>query len=183
MKRNIWALMVAVAGMLNGSFAQNLPEENEDILQQDAMTQVYRSRFLNKPLAAFRLTGLDKTVWNLKELHGKVVVINFWFTSCKPCILEMPHLNELVSQNTDKPVVFIAPAPENETQVKKFLKKYNFDYTILPSSLDYINALAIENFPTHIIIDQAGIVRQVFIGYADDIQEKLQAEIDKLIRP
>jgi hypothetical protein len=40
----------------------------------------------------------------------------------------------------------------------------------------------IENFPTHLVIDKQGNIRQVFIGYADDIKEKLQAEIDKLIK-
>jgi hypothetical protein len=38
----------------------------------------------------------------------------------------------------------------------------------------------IENFPTHLVIDKEGVIRQVFIGYADDIKEKLQAEIAKL---
>ena len=32
----------------------------------------------------------------------------------------------------------------------------------------------------HLVVDKEGIIRQVFIGYADDIKEKLQAEIDKL---
>ena len=39
----------------------------------------------------------------------------------------------------------------------------------------------IENFPTHLVIDKEGIICQVFIGYADDIKEKLQVEIDKLL--
>ena len=59
--------------------------------------------------------------------------------------------------------------------------KYRFDYKIIPYSLDYITAAVIENFPTHLVIDKEGIVRQVFIGYAADIKEKLQAGIDKLL--
>jgi hypothetical protein len=38
----------------------------------------------------------------------------------------------------------------------------------------------IENFPTHLVVDKEGIICQVFIGYADDIKEKLQLEINKL---
>ena len=36
------------------------------------------------------------------------------------------------------------------------------------------NSLNIEYFPTHIVIDKEGIVRQVIISYSDDIKEKLQ---------
>lgn len=83
-------------------------------------------------------------------------------------------------ENKDSSVVFIAPSPENETQIKKFLKKYDFYYNITPASVDFIAALDIQNFPTHLIVDKQGIIRQVFIGYADDIKEKLEAEINKL---
>lgn len=147
----------------------------------DERSAGFKNTLVNKPLKSFSQTDLNNKPWMPDSLKGKVTVINFWFTSCKPCILEMPHLNKLVADNKDKDVVFIAPAPEEGPQIKKFLKKYSFDYTIIPASLDYITALGVENFPTHIITDQMGIVRQVFIGYADDIKEKLQAEIDKLI--
>jgi peroxiredoxin len=148
----------------------------------DEKFKIYRESLIGKSIKAFKLADLDNKKWNSNDLKGKVIVINFWFTACKPCILEMPHLNKLVNENKDKPVVFIAPAPETDAQIKKFLKKYSFDYHIIPSSLEYITALGVENFPTHLVIDKEGIVRQVFIGYADDIKEKLQAEIDKLVK-
>ena len=61
------------------------------------------------------------------------------------------------------------------------MKKYAFEYNIIPSSTDFISALNIENFPTHLVIDKEGIIRKVFIGYADDIKTKLQIEINKLL--
>lgn len=159
-----------------------IPAPKSEHLQLDASREAFKKNLLNKPLKDFRLTDLDKKAWNLSELKGKVVVINFWFTTCKPCIIEMPHLNELVADNKDNPVVFIAPAPEDETRVRKFLKRYSFDYHIIPSSLEYISASGIENFPTHLIVDKKGTVRQVFIGYADDIKKKIQTEVDKLLK-
>jgi peroxiredoxin len=94
----------------------------------------------------------------------------------------MPFLTELVAANKENPVVFIAPAPENETQIKKFLQKNTFTYQIVPSSLNYINTMHIENFPTHLVIDQDGIIRNAFVGYTDDIKMKLQEAIDKLLK-
>lgn len=158
-----------------------IPSEKNERQQQQLAMEAFRAGLIGKPVPAFQLKDINEKTWRSDELKDKVLIINFWFTTCKPCIQEMPHLNELVKQNKDNPVIFIAPAPENETQVKKFLKKYTFDYNIVPASLDYITASKIESFPTHLVIDKNGIIKQVLIGYAADIREKLQAEIDKLL--
>lgn len=158
-----------------------LPSGNNETALRQARLNAFKNSLLDKPVRSFHLTDLNGKKWNSKELNGKTIVINFWFTACKPCIQEMIYLNKLVEENKDSSVVFIAPAPENETQIKKFLKKYQFEYNITPSSTDFISAMNIENFPTHLVIDKEGIIRQVFIGYADDIKEKLQAEIAKLM--
>lgn len=157
-----------------------IPTGNDEKAPQQAKIDAFKSSLINKPINDFELTDLTNKKWNSTELKGKVLVINFWFTACKPCIQEMPHLNKLVEENKNNEVVFLAPAPENESQIKKFLKKYSFDYNITPSSADLIAAMSIENFPTHLVIDKEGIIRQVFIGYADDIKEKLQMEINRI---
>ena len=157
-----------------------IASENEELAKVYASMEAFKNGLINKPIKSFQFSAIDNIKWKSKDLKGKVVLINFWFTSCKPCIMEMPLLNELVADNKDKPVVFLAPALENPAQVRFFLKKYKFDYSIIPSSSQYSNDLGIEYFPTHFIIDKEGIIRQVIISYSDDIKEKLQAEIDKL---
>lgn len=158
-----------------------IPTGRDETAKQQSKIDAFRRSLLNKSISEFELTDVNNKKWSSKELKGKVLVINFWFTACKPCIQEMPRLNKLVEENKKNEVVFLAPAPENENQIKRFLKKYSFDYNITPASTDLIAEMSIENFPTHLIIDKEGIIRQVFIGYADDIKEKLQVEIDKLI--
>ncbi|MGG9960621.1 TlpA family protein disulfide reductase [Ferruginibacter sp. SUN106] len=154
----------------------------DEAAKRSAAIELFKTSIINKPLAGFKFTSLDKQVLDLKKLKGKVVVINFWFTYCGPCIKEMPFLTALVAANKENPVVFIAPAPENETQIRKFLQKNTFTYQIVPSSLDYIKTMHIENFPTHLVIDKDGTIRHVFIGYTDDIKLKLQEAIDKLLQ-
>jgi len=157
-----------------------IPSGNDERTIQQAKLDAFKTSLIGKPLKSFHLTDLNNKKWDSKDLRGKTTVINFWFTACKPCIAEMIYLNKLVEENKDSSVVFIAPAPENEAQIKKFLKKYSFEYNITPSSTDFIASMNIENFPTHLVVDKKGIIRQVFIGYANDIKEKLKAEIDRL---
>jgi uncharacterized protein (TIGR03435 family) len=54
---------------------------------------------------------------------GKVVVLEFWSTSCGPCVAYIPHLNDLADKFKDKPVQFIAVTDDKESVVKRFLKK------------------------------------------------------------
>jgi peroxiredoxin len=159
-----------------------IPIGGDERLKQEAKIDAFKNSLINKSVNEFSLVDLNNKKWNSKDLKGTVVVINFWFTACKPCIQEMPHLNKLVEKNKNTEVVFLGPAPESESQIRKFLRKYSFDYSIIPSSIDLITEMNIENFPTHLIIDKEGIIRQVFIGYAEDIKEKIQLEIDKLIK-
>ena len=146
-----------------------------------AQLEAFRQSLIGKPMKSFKFTDLYGNKWNSKDLKEKVVVMNFWFTSCQPCIKEMPLLNKTVADYKDNDVVFIAPAPEKEEQVNKFLLRNDFKYNIIPSSIDFIDKMKIEVFPTHLIIDKQGIIREVFIGYSDDIGDKLQEEIRKLL--
>src|SRR5215510_11297887 len=111
-----------------------IPTGSDERALQQAKIDAFKSALVGQPLKSFHLTDLNNKKWDSRDLKGKTIVINFWFTACKPCIAEMIYLNKLVEENRDSSVVFIAPAPENETQIKKFLKKYSFEYNITPSS-------------------------------------------------
>lgn len=148
--------------------------------KQEFGIELLRNSLINQPFRISKSRDINGKTITKEALKGKVVVINFWFTTCGPCIREIPHLNELVKQNKQNDILFLAPAPDEKERIEKFLNKHPFEYNIIPSSLDLINSLKIENFPTHLVIDKSGIIRDVFIGYSDDINDKLQTAIDKL---
>ncbi|MCX7877802.1 MAG: TlpA family protein disulfide reductase [Ignavibacteria bacterium] len=67
------------------------------------------------------------------ELKGKVVLVNFWATWCKPCVKEFPDLIKLYNNYKDKAfeIIFISlDVPEEiDPKVKPFLSKNNVDFT------------------------------------------------------
>lgn len=149
----------------------------------------------DKPAPPFILPAMDGTEYQLETLRGKIVVMNLWGTFCAPCITEMPELNALVEKFKDRDVVFLAPAPDDKATLEIFFKKHKFDYQTLPNGFGVVEKYAPRKksddpqkpggfmmiLPTHLIIDQNGIVTYHDWGYSKETAKKLSAEIEKLL--
>ncbi len=134
---------------------------------------------LNKPAPDFELNDLQGNRWSSKELRGKIVVLNFWFTSCPPCVAEMPELNKLVQKYGNENVVFLGLTYNNAAQVNTFLQKRTFSYTQLPNSHEVDTKYQVSSWPTSFVIDKKGTVKKI-IGSSPKIREELEAVIDSL---
>ncbi len=117
----------------------------------------------------FSLTSLDGKKFESASLRGKVVVLNFWFTGCPPCLTEIPKLNELVEKFKNDDVVFIAATWDSETVLPAFLKKHPFKYNIAANAGELIidtygDGTGNVAMPTHIVIDKEGNIDTKIIG-------------------
>ncbi|WP_299707104.1 TlpA disulfide reductase family protein [uncultured Pontibacter sp.] len=119
-------------------------------------------KYKNKSLPTFSLKALDGTIVDNKMLEGKVVMINFWSTTCGPCIMEMPDLNRLKELHPD--VLFLAIAPENDAKINSLLAKHPFDFLILPDGTDLFKEWGITSYPRNFFIDRSGKIRDVKQG-------------------
>lgn len=59
-----------------------------------------------------------------EKLKGKLVVLEFWNTGCRPCIEAIPHLNQLAEQFNSNSVVFLSVSDDNENHLNQFLKEH-----------------------------------------------------------
>lgn len=113
--------------------------------------------------------------------NGKVTVYNFWFASCPHCIEEIPRLNSLVEEFGDE-VLFIAPTFNTHTQVAGFLEQNPFDYEVLTSAKSLANDLYIRSYPSHYIVDEKGMIRNVYIGSSKQVIGKIRKRVKKLLK-
>ena len=94
----------------------------------------------------------------LIDLTGKVVVLNWWHTRCSPCIEEMPSLNRLVAKyGSDDDVFFLSIADNTEDELRPFLEKHEFKYTVAMSN-ERVGELLGCTYPRHIVVDKTGEV-------------------------
>ena len=64
--------------------------------------------------ADFTLADLRGKTWTLKDLRGMVVLLNFWQTSCPPCVHEIPALDALYGQFRKKGLVILAISGDDD---------------------------------------------------------------------
>ncbi len=98
----------------------------------------------------------------LGDFRGKVVFLNFWSTSCGPCIVEMPGIERLQDSLRNEPVAFLAVTRDDEHSVRAFLQKVPFRLPIYLAGDDTPEDFGPQLVPRTFILSRTG--RQVFRG-------------------
>jgi thiol-disulfide isomerase/thioredoxin len=126
------------------------------------------------------LTDIKGNKFSLEGLNGKIIVLNFWFSKCAPCIKEMPDLNDLKEKYKGKSIAFFSITYDNKSLVDDFLKKIKLDFIVIPNDIKTINQFGIQFFPTNLVIDSNGkvvYINEFFSGNGineiDNILKKL----------
>jgi peroxiredoxin len=119
------------------------------------------------------MTDIHGNRYTTESLKGKVIVLDFWFTTCAPCIEEMPELNKIREEfGTDEVAYFGITFSEKE-KVEQFLERVTYDYTIVADAKDLCDKFGIRFYPTTLIIDKNGkiVYTGEFMGYKEKPKE------------
>ena len=112
---------------------------------------------LHRNEANFTLTDLSGKIWTLKDLRGKVVLVNFWATWCPPCRKEMPDLETLYRRFGPQGLVILGISDEEAAKVKPFISQQKVTYPVLLDPGRKVNELfQIEGIPKTFIYDRDG---------------------------
>ena len=130
----------------------------------------------------FRKKDLKGENIQLKDLRGKVVVLNFWFTTCPPCKAEIPDLNALKGDFQNQAVEFLAITFDKNNVLEPFLEKHPFEFNIIPDAHDVIKDFEIIVYPTTIILDKNGKIVHTKTGGSFGIREELKEVIETALR-
>ena len=111
-----------------------------------------------KVIPEFTFTTLAGKTITQKDLKGDATILCVWATWCGDCIREIPELNELVAKyEGNNKVNFIALSDEDETIVRKSLKRFPFNFTQVVNAKKYSDQLktgVTKHFPQVLVIDK-----------------------------
>ena len=120
------------------------------------------------------LSTLDGKQVALDSLRGKVVLVNFWATSCPGCIKEMPHLVDTYRKYQPRglEIVAVAMSYDPPEYVRNYVLQRNLPFTV---ALDTTGGAAkafnqVKLTPTTFIIDRQGRIIQQTLGELDFTQ-------------
>jgi peroxiredoxin len=132
----------------------------------------------------FSLQGADGKVYALSDYRGKVVLINFMSTTCRPCVDELPSLAALSEKLREKGLVVLAVTTDNEKTLKKFLAKSPLPFPVLKDpwkevSMDFYGVLGL---PATVIIDRDGFLEEQIVGQRNWAGEEEMKRIEDLLK-
>jgi peroxiredoxin len=105
----------------------------------------------------FTLKDLSGKTWTFSELHGKVVLVNFWATWCPPCRKEMPDLETLYERFGSKGLVVLGISDEEAARVEPFIRERKVSFPVLLDPGRKVNDLfVVEGIPKSFVYDREG---------------------------
>jgi peroxiredoxin len=128
------------------------------------------------PLMAppFTLTAPEGQRVSLADSDGQVRIVDFWATWCPPCIVEIPHFNEIAEEYAERVTVLGISTDDEEEALAEFLAEEEIGYTILRDNRvvsriygALLDSGQMEGIPTTFVIDQAGEVVAIHEGYTE----------------
>jgi thiol-disulfide isomerase/thioredoxin len=130
------------------------------------------------------LTGNQVPVDSL--LEAGPVVLNFWTTWCKPCRLEMPHLQKVAGKLADSGVHFAAISlddPRRMKDVEAYLKKHEVTLPIYhDTKWELAKRFKVLGIPTTVVLDREAEVHYRTRGYRPGDEIILTKKIEALIK-
>jgi cytochrome c biogenesis protein CcmG/thiol:disulfide interchange protein DsbE len=140
---------------------------------------------VGSPAPDFVLTTFDEQEISSEDLKGKVVVLNFWASWCKPCEQEATDLETAWQYYQPRgDVVFLGLAwTDTPTESAKYLDKFNISYPNGPDLGTRISQAFNRHMgvPETYIIDQNGVLHYIKIGPFTSLQE-ITTAIDPLLQ-
>ena len=134
------------------------------VLNPDSMT--------GEVAADLTFTDFEGKSVQLSDYRGKVVFLDFWATWCKPCLMEMPHLQKLHEElGPGGEVVFLGASSEPQATIKAFLAKNSYNFKIvMVKQEDAQKKFKVSNIPAGFVIDKEGVIRAHLIGAQTEAQ-------------
>lgn len=132
---------------------------------KEIIDRSFKHPLVGKPIHPLNATTMDGSFLDPLTTKGKIIVMNFWFVGCAPCIKEIPELNKLVKANQiTNDILFIAPALDGVESLNKFLEKNPFDYQIISDARKLSDLYEIKGYPTHIILTKMELLIVASLG-------------------
>ncbi|SNR51929.1 TlpA family protein disulfide reductase [Hymenobacter mucosus] len=130
------------------------------------------------------LLSLDGKTTNLRDLQGKVVLLNLWASWCPPCVAEMPSLQKLYNQVDKRKVAFVMLSlDQNPEKARRLVARKGYTFPVYFPVAGLPAAFESEAIPTTIVLGPDGQIAARHEGMADYDTPEFKQALEKLAGP
>jgi peroxiredoxin len=132
------------------------------------------------PVPSFSLVDPNGQKFVLDDQRGKVVLLNFFATSCGPCLRELPEIQRLWTEHRDDPefVLLVIGREETDESVREFQSKHGYTFPIASDPDGSVYALFADKYiPRSYLISRDGKVCLALTGFDESEMGKLEVEL------
>ena len=131
----------------------------------------------------FSLQTLDGKTFRLSELAGRAVLINYWTTWCIPCKAELPILEKLHQEYQQKGLMVVsvnAIDQDSMDKVQGIVDEFSMTFPVLLDQGDqFANLYKAMFFPTTVLVDASGVIREINLG--NSTEDELRLSLEKVL--
>jgi cytochrome c biogenesis protein CcmG/thiol:disulfide interchange protein DsbE len=115
------------------------------------------------------------------EFAGKVLLVDFWASTCVPCRREMPAYQRFQEQYGSRgfAAIGIGITMDSRTEAEKFARALKIKYTLLIGTPDVEKDFGILGIPTTILVDRGGVIRKRVVGF--EYPEEFESALKSLL--
>ncbi|HUY93550.1 MAG TPA: TlpA disulfide reductase family protein [Pirellulales bacterium] len=140
-----------------------------------------RADLIGQPSPLWQAQDLNGHRHSLKDYKGKVVVLDFWNRGCGWCMRTIPQVKQVAEQFLGRQVVVLGMNTDrDEKDARLVIAKLKLSYPILKAGALPAKYM-IPGFPTLLVIDQQGVVRDMYVGYSPTLGKDVSATIEALL--
>ena len=137
----------------------------------------------NEPFPDLEFAGEEGGTVRLSQLKGNVVLLNVWATWCGPCKLELPIVQRMYDQYSDRNFVVLAiNVDADRKRVAPFLKRYNISLPVYSAAPEDVAQMTAMGIPSTFIIGPDRSLLDMAVGFSPDVEERWRKVIEKHLK-
>ncbi len=151
------------------------PLEKRAPITEPVRTQEFTTLLLQSPL----VTGTGDTT-TLEKMEGELFLIDFWYTSCPPCVKALPYLQSLSEKYGSKGLKVIGINSfdlKTKAFVEQKLRESGISYDNFFSERAFVNDLDIKGFPTMVLLSKDKKLITSGLGHIANLEALIEAEL------
>jgi thiol-disulfide isomerase/thioredoxin len=140
-----------------------------------------RSPIVDKPSPDWQTTDFAGKTYSMQDFRGKVVVMDFWYRACIWCARVMPQVKAVAEHFAGQNVAVLGMnVDEDPADAEYVIKKMELTYPNL-KAWEIRTKYGVRYYPTLLIIDPNGIVKDFYVGYSPTLRDDLITKVKELL--